>query len=270
MHKSIHTIRKEANIALSGRRGIYILMLTLSLAVVSAFSASGILSLVGTILSVLFQVGMFTFLLKLCCGQKETAQFNDLFYVFRTQNGLAGKTILLYLLQALYILPASIIYALLMFVFVFMQSKAITDWSFLQIASLSIGFVIFALVALLVFFIYTLNIAITYAMVFFILLDYPDLTAKEIWKRSTQILKGNRLRYVRLELSYLIWYLIPIAIIVTAASLSNPILVVPGVAVAILCTLYVTPSMHCARAVFYLDLVQSRSKQTPCEEPNEL
>lgn len=256
MYKSIREIRREANVALSGRRGIYILMFTLSMAVSSALGASGLLSLIGTVLSVLFQVGMFTFLLKLCCGQKDQAQFNDLFYVFRTQNGEAGKSILLYLLQALYILPASIIYALLVMVFLFAESEAIVDLDMLATASLSIGSIIFTSLALIVFFIYVLNIAITYSMVFFILLDYPNLKVQEIWKRSCKILKGNRWRYVRLELGYMLWYIIPVAMLTTAAVFSNPLLVIPGVVLSILCTLYVTPSMHCARTLFYLDLVQ--------------
>lgn len=260
MYKSIREIKKEANVALSGRRGIYILMLTLSVAIVSALGASGLLSLVGTLISVLFEVGMFTFLLKLCCGQKEQAQFNDLFYVFKSQNGEAGKAILLYLLQALYILPASIIYAVLILVFAFMESKAAADWNILATASLSIGFLIFALVSLAVFFVYVLNVSITYAMVFFVLLDYPALTAKEIWKRSNQILKGNRLRFLGLEFSYMLWYVIPVTILAVGIALSNPLLLVLGVAATSLCTLYVASSMQCARAIFYLDLVQHHSR----------
>lgn len=260
MYKSIGEIKREANVALSGRRGIYILMLTLSIAVSSALSFSGLLSLVGTILTVLFQVGMFTFLLKICCGQKDQAQFNDLFYVFNTQNGEAGKAILLYLLQALYILPASIIYAVLIFVFAYAESKAAADWNMLVTTSVSIGFLVFALIALAVFFVYVLNISITYAMVFFILLDYPILTTKEIWKRSNRLLKGNRLRYIGLELSYLLWYIFPVAILTTGIILELPLLILPGVAISILCTLYIVPSMQCARTIFYLDMVQKHTR----------
>ena len=266
MYKSIRTIQKEANVALSGRRGIYILMLTVSMAIVSVFGASGLLSLAGTLFAILFQVGMFAFLLKLCCGQKEQAQFNDLFYVFKSQNGEVGKAILLYLLQALYILPAAIIYAVLIAVFAFAEAKAISQWDLLATASLSVGFIIFIAVALIAFFIYCLYISITYAMVTFVLLDYPALTTKEIWQRTSQLLKGSRLRYIGLELSYFVWFLIPIAISVIGA-MTNPILIVLGVAGTVLCTLWIVPSMHCARAIFYLDLVQRHTKSaTPVVE----
>lgn len=266
MYKSIRQLKREANVALSGRRGIYILMLTVSMAITSLLSMSGILSLVGSFFTVILQVGMYSFLLKLSCGLKEQAQFNDLFYTFKTQNGEAGKSILLYLLQALYILPAAIIYFLLMMLFVFMEAKAIGDLNVLATLGTSIGFVIFTFVALIAFFIYSLYITITYIISFFVLLDYPELTAKQIWKRASQILKGHRLRYVALEFSYIIWYILPLAVLITGIVLKNPLLILIGVSALVLCILWLVPSMQCAIAGFYLDLVRHHAR--PAETIN--
>lgn len=260
MYKSIGEIRREANVVLSGRRGLYILMMTLSIAVTSVFSASGLLSLVASLLTVILQVGMYSFLLKLCCGQKEQAQFNDLFYAFKAQNGQAGKAVLLYLLQTLYILPAAIVYIVLLVVFVVMGVNGINDFNAINALLLSSKYILFVLVTLIAFFIYCFYITITYVMSFLVLLDYPQLTARQIWKRASQILNGQRLRYVGLELSYILWIIIPIAIMVAGTVLTSPLLILFGAALTILFALWIAPSMHCAQAIFYLDLVQHHSR----------
>ena len=126
MYKSIRTIQKEAITALKDRRGIYILMFTLNAAIALTLSATRVAGLVGTLLSVLLQVGMNAFALKLCCGMKQEAQFNDLFFIFSTNRGQVGKTILLYLIQLLFIMPASIIYAFLIAIFAFAETKAVS------------------------------------------------------------------------------------------------------------------------------------------------
>ena len=272
MYKSIRQLKKEANVALSGRRGIYILMLTVSMTITSLLSMSGILSLVGSLFTVILQVGMYSFLLKLSCGLKEQAQFNDLFYAFKGQNGEAGKAILLYLLQTLYILPAVIIYFLLMMLFIFMEAKAIGDLDVLATLGTSVGFVVFVFVAFIAFFIYSLYISITYVISFFVLLDYPELTTKQIWKRAFQIIKGHRLRYVGLEFSYLLWYILPMAVLIAGAVSTSPLLILLGVAAFVFCILWMVPSMQCAISGFYLDLVRhhARPAETVEETPVEI
>jgi len=260
MYKTIGEIKREANVALSGRRGIYILMLTVSVALTSVFSMTGLFSLVASLFSVILQVGMYSFLLKLCCGKKEQAQFNDLFYAFKSQNGQAGKAIILYLLQTLYILPAAIVYVVLIVVFIIMASNGISDFNVINTLALTSGSALFVLIAFIAFFIYCFYISITYVMSFFVLLDYPELTGRQIWKRASQLMKGKRLRYVVLEFSYIIWLAIPIGLLVIGSLLSRPLLILLASALLILCTLWITPSMNCAQAIFYLDLVQHRSR----------
>ncbi len=271
MYKSISEIKKEARVAISGRKGIYILMWSLTAAIASVCSASGFLSIAASLLSILFQVGMTFFMLKVCCGQKEQAQFNDLFYIFNTQDGQVGKAFLLYLLEALYLLPAVIIYVVLMFVYAFGGVKAIGGADAVGIALSSLSFLAFALIAFAAFFIYSLYIAMTYSMTFYILLDYPQLSTKQIWKRANQILKGNRLRYIGLELSYLVWYLIPVAFMVLAIllypysllalpNLTLSILILLSAALFIAFALWIGPNMACAQAVFYLDLMKRHSR----------
>ncbi len=278
MYKSISEIKKEARIALSGRKGIYILMWALTVAIASVCSTRTLLSIASGFLSVLFQVGMTFFLLKVCCGQKEHAQFNDLFYVFNTTNGQVGKAFLLYLLEALYILPAAIIYGVLMCVYVFYGAKAIGDADIVATALTSVSFLVFALIAFAAFLIYSLYIATIYSMTFYILLDYPQLSATQIWKRSNQILKGNFLRYVGLELSYLVWLLLPVAFTVIAVlvypysilttafpGITLSVMIVLSVALFIAFLLWIGPNMACAQAVFYLDLMKQHSRPTEAE-----
>lgn len=265
MYKSIGEIKREANLALSGRRGIYILMLTLSVALTSVFSITGFLSLVASIFTLLLQVGMYSFLLKLCCGKKEQAQFNDLFYAFRAQNGEVGKAIIVYLLQALYILPAAIIYVVLLVVFIVMGANGINDYNAINTLALSSGYILFAFVTLIAFFIYCLYISITYVMSFFVLLDYPNLTGRQIWKRASQLIKGNRLRYIGLEFSYILWLIIPIGLLVVGSVLTSTLLILLASALLILFVLWITPSMNCAQTIFYLDLVQHRTRPVTSE-----
>lgn len=260
MYKTIGEIKREASAALSGRRGIYILMLTVSAALTSVFSMTGLLSLVASLFTVILQVGMYSFLLKLCCGQKEQAQFNDLFYAFKAQNGQAGKAIIIYLLQVLYILPAAIIYIILLVVFIVTGANGINDFNAIDTLVFSSGYFLFALATLIAFFIYCLYISITYVMSFFVLLDYPELTGRQVWKRASQLIKGNRLRYIGLEFSYILWLIIPIGMLVAGSVLTSPLLILLSSALTILFTLWIIPSMNCAQAIFYLDLVQHYSK----------
>ena len=71
-------------------------------------------------------------------------------------------------------------------------------------------------------------------------MDFPDLKVTQAYKRSSQLMKGRRLRLLGLSLSFLPWALLSCVTL--------------GIGF-----LYLLPYMGCANVEFYLDLVQSKS-----------
>lgn len=252
MYKSIRELKQEARQALSGKRGLAIGMTIVMSLIVSLFSAEGLLSLIGTLLSVILSVGLSSFYLKLCCNQKAQARFGDLFYGFQCHP---GKALLLYLLTILYMLPAIIVYGI-GFAIVF----------FMNAGTLSMGSILFGLVSILlaigltvVFFIYAAYVATTYSMVYYLLLDYPDLPVMDIWKRSAQIMKGSRLRFIGLQLSFMPWLLLPLVVMILGVVSHSFVILFLGGLVFLFCTFWVTPYMAASQAEMYLDLIQHHS-----------
>lgn len=69
-----------------------------------------------------------------------------------------------------------------------------------------------------------------YSLSMFILYDNPDMTTKEIVEESERLMKGNRLKYIWLELTFIGWFLlIPFTFGIGALWL------IPYVIVAIIC-----------------------------------
>ena len=109
MYKTRKQLKKAALKALSGKWGlatpmaliIFFVSVSLSYNGNSAFGVT-ILPICSTLLTVILNVGFYSFMLKLLCGQKDHANFQDLFYGFKCHP---GKALLLYLLTMLYMLP---------------------------------------------------------------------------------------------------------------------------------------------------------------------
>ncbi len=253
MYKTNSQLRTQAREALSGKWGVAILMNLVITGVSVIFSTStgenvsiSFGSLIGTLLSVLLTVGISGFMLKICCGQKDQATFADIIYGFQSYP---GKALLLYLLTILYLLPGTLIFALLITVMVFsiFAGSGISLYDFLYgetyiAPDTALSFLGLFLVLAIGYLLYALYIDLTYSMIFYVLLDYPDLQANEIWKRSKQLMKGNRLRLLGLELSFLGW---AILCIFTA-----------GIGF-----LWLSPYMQATQAAFYLNLVQQQSSK---------
>lgn len=260
MYKSIRELKQEARLSLSGKRGTAIGMTIVMSLIVSLFSAEGLLSLIGTLLNVILSVGLSSFYLKLCCNQKAQAHFGDLFYGFKCHP---GKALLLYLLTILYMLPAIIIYAIgLAFIFL------------IDAGTLLRGSILVALIAILlavaltiVFFIYAAYVATTYSMVYYLLLDYPDLPVKDIWRRSAQIMSGSRLRFIGLQLSFIPWLLLPLVVMISGVLMHSLIILFLGGLLFLFCTFWITPYMAAAQAEMYLDLIQHHSYRAAPGEP---
>ena len=123
MYKTNRQLKDEAKQALSGKWGIAVLMSLFTVVITYSFNVGNvesiaftITSLISSVLSIILNVGLLSFFLKICCGQKESANFSDLFYGFQCHP---GKAILLYLLNALYLLPGTFLYVILLLVLVF-------------------------------------------------------------------------------------------------------------------------------------------------------
>lgn len=253
MYKTARQLKTEARQALAGKWGLAVLMTVLTSLVATTFTvpvsenaAVSYGSVVGTALSTIFMVGFYSFLLKLCCGQKDQAALKDIIYGFQCHP---GKALLLYLLSVLYILPGSLIYAIVLVIFSFStiaSSGVDLSADLLLSGALPISsgsattFFIVFLVLTIAFIIYACYIELTYSMVYFLLLDYPDLPVNEIWKRSRQLMKGNRLRLLGIELSFIGWILLSILTL--------------GIGI-----LWVQPYMLATETAFYLDLVQQQA-----------
>ena len=255
MYKTRSQLKQNAKQALAGKWGTAVLM-TLIIGLVSttfSFQTSenvtfSIGSIIGTILNIIFSVGFYSFLLKICCGQKDQAALKDLVYGFQCHP---GKALLLYLLSVLYLLPGTLIYVVLIIVFSFTTfastGLSITTSVFLEDVyidpSAFVLFMILFLVLTIAYVIYAFYISLTYSMVYLLLLDYPDLSVTDIWKRSKQLMKGNRLRLLGLELSFIGWMFLCIFTL--------------GIGF-----LWLTPYMMATDTEFYLDLIQHQSSRT--------
>lgn len=253
MYKTARQLRAEARQALAGKWGLAVLMTVITSLIATTFTvpvgesaAVSYTSIIGTALSTIFMVGFYSFLLKICCGQKEQATLKDIIYGFQCHP---GKALLLYLLSVLYILPGSLIYAVVLVIFSFsaiagsgvaLSADLLLSGELPISPSSAILFFIVFFVLTIAFIIYACYIELTYSMVYFLLLDYPDLPVNEIWKRSRQLMKGNRLRLFGVELSFIGWILLSILTL--------------GIGI-----LWVQPYMLATETEFYLDLVQQQS-----------
>ncbi len=199
--------------------------------------------LIASILATLLEVGMYSFFFKLLCGQKDSANFMDLFYGFKNAP---GKAILLSLLRSLYLLPGAIVYGVVVSVSIFCvyfsagipMEQMLRGNVAINTSLLLITFAITIVMSIL-FCIYSAYVSSTYSMIYYILLDYPDLSVSEIWKHSKQLMKGNRIRYISLILSFFPWFMLCMFTL--------------GVGL-----LWLTPYIETTSVAFYIDLVQKR------------
>ncbi len=94
----------------------------------------------------------------------------------------------------------------------------------------------YALAAVVIFLPLTLFVKILYSQVFFIMLDFPDMSAVECLRYSRKLMRGNKGRYLYIMLSFLPWILL-------------------GVLTCGIGLLYVYPYRMQTYANFYLDLI---------------
>lgn len=98
---------------------------------------------------------------------------------------------------------------------------------------------LYCLIAILVFLPFTLYVQILYSQVYYVMLDFPEMEPLECLRQSRRLMKGNMLRYLYLMLSFL-----PVTLL--------------GVLSFGIGLFYVYPYREQTYANFYLDLVANK------------
>lgn len=183
----------------------------------SGMILSGLISLLVDVLNGIFLVGLSRFYLNLISGRPFAAA--DIFYGFRTHADRAiAVRFILCILELICMLPA------LFCIFFFFQKSS---------APLFLCFSIFAVMGgcAIVYF------RLTFSQVYYIMLDFPSYTFRQIMRTSRNIMKGNKGRLFYITVTLIPYYL--------ACFLSC------GIAL-----LWVLPYQKTIYANFYLDLMR--------------
>ena len=124
---------------------------------------------------------------------KDPLMVNEMWYGFKN---LADQTIIAYFLIMIRMLIPSIPFITCMF----FLSRDLAN-VFWMAASIITGILMFILITV---------IYLDYTLVFFLIIDYPDENPSQLLKKSKALMKGNRLKYLYLQASFLGMYLLGI------------------------------------------------------------
>lgn len=167
----------------------------------------------------IFQVGIAYLFLSNACGQQINS--GGLFAGFRHNP---AKAVWIQLVPSLLLLIPNVLPDILLRQY---AVTAETRW------------LLYSLVLTVIFLPFILYVRILYSQVFYIMLDFPDMDAKECLQYSRRLMKGNKGRYLYLMLSF-----IPMTLL--------------GIMSFGIGLLYVYPYQQQTYANFYLDLVANR------------
>ena len=190
----------------------------------------------------MLSIGLHYMMLKLYCGRP--VQIGDLFYPFTNRSGTClGASFFMSLISEVPIMPA--------FTFFMRYSMEAEK---ISIAALSSSFDASAVTITpemmtllsLAFFCCTpaliliTLLQITYSQVFYLLLDFPSCTVKQLFRDSRLLMRGHKGRYFYIEVSML------------------PIILIGGLFTCGIGTLWITPFIYAVTTEFYLDLITKR------------
>lgn len=180
-----------------------------------------IISFIIQLFAGVLQAGITLLYLQTACGMP--CHISDLFYGFGHNPDKAIKVQFVFaLLNVICMLPSNII--------LWTSANAMSYNTLLttSIATL-IGTLVYLLVTLPIF------------PMFYLLLDFPQLTVKELLQKSLRITKGNRIRYLLLQLCFL-----PLMLLSVFTC---------GIAL-----IWVIPYMNVTCTNFYLDIMACKNK----------
>ena len=185
------------------------------------------ISFVMELISAVFLLGMIHYTMNICKGQPY--KLSDVFYGFRSQPDKAIISKFLFILAELVCLLPAILFAALYY---------ITENSLLLIV-MSI-FMVIGLVAVII-------LHLTLHFVYYLILDYPDATIKELIVYSANMMCGHRVKLFYLYASFLPLYLLGILSL--------------GIGL-----LFVEPYVNVTIAQFYLDVFFIKEEEIKPEE----
>lgn len=209
-------IRKSAREALSGKWGKAILILlayflfTFALGFVSGLVEDiALLSLIVEIATVVVSIpvsfGLIASFIKLKRGE-EVKAFDFITYGFTNfAKGwkVAGNMLLKMWLPILLYIIATVVFAFAIS-FGLVASAASDSSAFVVIAS------IVGIILLIASYVYLFISALSYSLSYFIAYDNEAMSGKEVVEESKKMMKGNRGKYVLLQLSFIGWAILSI------------------------------------------------------------
>lgn len=149
----------------------------------SFFLSSAASFLLTTLLGI-FNLGTALFFLNMACGQP--CSIRDLFYGFRQEN--AAKAATISAVQTLVELAGILSFRFFLNCYYLTGSM---DWLFASAVALVVGSCI------------VVPLSLSLELSFYLMLDFPDKSAKELMTSSMRIMKGHRKRLFFLKLSFL-------------------------------------------------------------------
>ena len=183
-----------------------------------------ILTFIVQLIAGILQAGVSFLYLKAACVMQ--CSVGDIFYCFKHSPDKAIKIeFVLAIINAVCMLPSDILtwkYPL----------TSLTDYD--EIAMMYS-------VTLLCMMVYVV-ITLAFTPVFYMMLDFPNYTVKDILKKSIEVMKGNKMRYLLLDLSFIPWMFV-------------------GILTCGIGLLWIIPYMNMTSTNFYLDLMACRNKQ---------
>ena len=183
-----------------------------------------ILTFIVQLIAGILQAGVSFLYLKAACGMQ--CSVGDIFYCFKHSPDKAIKIeFVLAIINAVCMLPSDILtwkYPL----------TSLTDYD--EIAMMYS-------VTLLCMMVYVV-ITLAFTPVFYMMLDFPNYTVKDILKKSIEVMKGNKMRYFLLDLSFIPWMFV-------------------GILTCGIGLLWIIPYMNMTSTNFYLDMMACRNKQ---------
>ena len=255
-YKSNAELKRLARMQLGGKWGLLIganiltsLITSLALYAVAAVipatsSAMYLLNYVVTfivqLLSFVLQTGLCLLYLHASCGME--CRLSDIFYAFRNSPDKSLKVGLVSVsISTLCMIPADIMSQDMFSVLDGLELS--TTENLLEFYSMLSSFYVATLICMLVYFVLT----IPFFAAQYMILDFPEASAKAILLKSISVMRGNKMRFFILTISF-----IPLILLS---------LVTCGIAI-----LWIIPYMSMTYANFYLDLISvqkvSMSKST--------
>ena len=244
-YKSFQELKRLARVQLQGKYGTMIGAMIIqevlvlfatgipSMLLPGTDTVSNVLYYIATfiiqLIAGILQAGVSLLYLKAACGMQ--CSVTDIFYCFKHSPDKAIKIeFVLAIINAICMLPFDILtwkYSI----------SLLTDYDEIM---LMYGV---ALLCMLVYVVVTL----AFTPVFYMMLDFPNYTVKDIFKNSIDVMKGNKMRYFLLDLSFIPWLFLCIFTC--------------GIGL-----LWVIPYMNMTSTNFYLDLMACRNKQNQSQQ----